>query len=128
MDWIRRHLTYANVMATLAVPLALGGYAVGATAVNGPELKLTSVHRDFDIPPNKTLKQRVDCAGDRVPVSGGFAIPYSDRIPDVAVGASLPQPEKGELDGKVLGWAVHADNRTSREREARMWAVCAEIR
>jgi hypothetical protein len=127
MQWIRRHLNYANVMATIAVFFALGGFAVGANGGGGPELKLSSVHKDFKVPPGQTSKERVECESDRVPVSGGHTILYQGRIPNVAVENFLPWPGPKKVDGPVLGWHAAADNRTNKEEEARIWAVCAEI-
>jgi len=42
-DWIRRRLTYANVMATVAVFIALGGSSYAVTRINGSQLKNSSV-------------------------------------------------------------------------------------
>ena len=40
---IRRHLTYANVMASIAVFLVLGGGAYAAMKVNGKNIKNASI-------------------------------------------------------------------------------------
>lgn len=42
-DWIRRRLTYANVMATIAVFVALGGSSYAVTRISGSQLKNNSV-------------------------------------------------------------------------------------
>ena len=39
MSRIRRHLTYSNVMATLAVFLVLGGIGYAAATINGRDIK-----------------------------------------------------------------------------------------
>jgi hypothetical protein len=47
MGWIRRHLSYANVMATIAVFLALGGS--GYAALNGKDKKKVRAIADQEI-------------------------------------------------------------------------------
>jgi hypothetical protein len=42
-DWMRRRLTYSNVMATVAVFIALGGSSYAVTRINGSQLKNNSV-------------------------------------------------------------------------------------
>jgi hypothetical protein len=42
-DWIRRRLTYANVMATVAVFIALGGSSYAINQISGSQLKNNSV-------------------------------------------------------------------------------------
>lgn len=42
-DWIRRRLTYANVMATVAVFIALGGSSYAVSRISGSQLKNNSV-------------------------------------------------------------------------------------
>lgn len=42
-DWIRRRLTYANVMATIAVFIALGGSSYAINRISGSQLKDNSV-------------------------------------------------------------------------------------
>jgi hypothetical protein len=42
-DWIRRRLTYANVMATVAVFIALGGSSYAVSRISGSRLKNNSV-------------------------------------------------------------------------------------
>jgi hypothetical protein len=43
LAWIRRHLTYANAMASIAVFIALGGGAYAAVHVNGKNIKAHSI-------------------------------------------------------------------------------------
>jgi hypothetical protein len=43
MNRIRRHLTYANVMSTIAVFLVLGGTVYAAAKINGSEIKRNSI-------------------------------------------------------------------------------------
>jgi hypothetical protein len=43
MTWIRRHLSYANVVATLALFLALGGGSYAVNKISGSELENNSV-------------------------------------------------------------------------------------
>ncbi len=43
LDKLRRHLSYANVMATLAVFIALGGSSYAVATINGKRLKNRSV-------------------------------------------------------------------------------------
>ena len=43
LDRIRRHLTYANVMATLAVFIALGGSSYAAYTISGSKIKNRSI-------------------------------------------------------------------------------------
>jgi hypothetical protein len=42
-DWMRRRLTYSNVMATIAVFIALGGSSYAVTRISGSQLKNSSV-------------------------------------------------------------------------------------
>jgi hypothetical protein len=42
-DWLRRRLTYSNVMATVAVFIALGGSSYAVTRISGNQLKDNSV-------------------------------------------------------------------------------------
>jgi hypothetical protein len=47
-DWLRRHLTYANVMATLAVFIALGGSSYAALNLTGRDIRDGSLtHREL---------------------------------------------------------------------------------
>lgn len=39
MSWIRQHLTYANVVATLALFIALGGSSYAVTKISGSQIK-----------------------------------------------------------------------------------------
>src|SRR4051794_37368601 len=43
MEWLRRHMTYANVMATLAVFIALGGSSYAAVKITGASIKNRSI-------------------------------------------------------------------------------------
>lgn len=43
LDTVRRRLTYANVMSTLAVFIALGGSSYAAIAINGRDIKNRSI-------------------------------------------------------------------------------------
>jgi hypothetical protein len=48
IDALRRHLSYANVMATLAVFIALGGSSYAALSITGRDVKDRSLtHRDL---------------------------------------------------------------------------------
>jgi hypothetical protein len=48
IEALRRHLTYANVMATLAVFIALGGSSYAALSITGRDVKDRSLtHRDL---------------------------------------------------------------------------------
>ena len=48
IDWLRRHLTYANVMATLAVFIALGGSSYAALNLTGRDIRDGSLtHREL---------------------------------------------------------------------------------
>src|SRR3954463_3982719 len=42
-DWLRARLTYANVMATLAVFIALGGGSYAAIRISGSEIRNSSI-------------------------------------------------------------------------------------
>ena len=42
-DWIRHRLTYANVMATVAVFVALGGSSYAGLTINGSQIKSNSI-------------------------------------------------------------------------------------
>jgi hypothetical protein len=42
-DWMRRRFTYSNVMATVAVFIALGGSSYAVTRISGSQLKNSSV-------------------------------------------------------------------------------------
>jgi hypothetical protein len=47
-DWLRRHFTYANVMATLAVFIALGGSSYAALNLTGRDIRDGSLtHREL---------------------------------------------------------------------------------
>jgi hypothetical protein len=43
MEWLRRRLTYANVMATLAVFIALGGSSYAAVKISGTNIRNGSI-------------------------------------------------------------------------------------
>jgi hypothetical protein len=43
MNWIRQHLSYANVVATLALFIALGGSSYAVSKISGSQLKNSSV-------------------------------------------------------------------------------------
>jgi hypothetical protein len=43
MTWIRQHLTYGNVVATLALFVALGGSSYAVSRISGSQLKNSSV-------------------------------------------------------------------------------------
>jgi hypothetical protein len=43
MTWVRRHLSYANVVATLALSVALGGSSYAVSQISGSQLKNNSV-------------------------------------------------------------------------------------
>jgi hypothetical protein len=48
IDWLRRHFTYANVMATLAVFIALGGSSYAALNLTGRDIRDGSLtHREL---------------------------------------------------------------------------------
>ena len=48
IDWLRRHFTYANVMATLAVFIALGGSSYAALNLTGRDIQDGSLtHREL---------------------------------------------------------------------------------
>ena len=43
MEWLRRRMTYANVMSTLAVFIALGGSSYAAVKISGANIKNRSI-------------------------------------------------------------------------------------
>jgi hypothetical protein len=43
MDWLRRRMTYANVMSTLAVFIALGGSSYAAVKISGSNIRNGSI-------------------------------------------------------------------------------------
>jgi hypothetical protein len=48
IDWVRRHFTYANVMATLALFIALGGSSYAALNLTGRDIRDGSLtHREL---------------------------------------------------------------------------------
>ena len=53
LDAIRKHLSYANVMATLAVFIALGGSSYAALSISGRDIEKRSI-------PGAKLKRNAD--------------------------------------------------------------------
>ena len=61
IDWLKGRLTYANVTATLALFLALGGAAAAGTLISGSSIKLRS------LPANRLRLHSVTAAEIRIP-------------------------------------------------------------
>jgi hypothetical protein len=80
-DWIRRRLTYSNVMATVAVFIALGGSSYAVTRISGSQLKNNSVV-------GKKLKRNT-LGGTRIKESRLGLVPharFSDRLAGLTAG------------------------------------------
>jgi hypothetical protein len=93
MTWFRRHLTYANVMATLGVFLALGGVSYAAlklpkNSVGGTQIKKNAVTSTKV--KNGSLKKS-DFATGQLPAGA----PGAQGLPGVA-GAKGDKGDKGE--------------------------------
>jgi hypothetical protein len=81
-DWMRRRLTYSNVMATVAVFIALGGSSYAVTRISGSQLKNSSVA-------GKKLKRNT-LGGARIKESRLGAVPRArraDRLGGLTAGA-----------------------------------------
>ena len=86
-----RHLSYANVMATLALFLALGGTSYTATQINGSQIKNRSIAgqklalhsvtpKEFAISPCRLVMRSTEtppAAGPRWPEGSTSIIPLS---------------------------------------------------
>jgi hypothetical protein len=71
MTWIRRHLTYANVVATLALFVALGGSSYAALKITGKNVRNNSLtYKDV---------QRNTLGGTRIKESRLGSVPRAGR-------------------------------------------------
>jgi hypothetical protein len=93
-DWMRRRLTYSNVMATIAVFIALGGSSYAVTRISGSQLKNNSV-------PGKKLKRNT-IGGSKVKESRLGRVPRA-RLADRLGGLSA-----GELEQRCPAGTVHS--------------------
>ena len=73
MSRIRRHLTYANVMATTAVFLVLGGIGYAAATINGKDIKKHSEPGAADRKSTKTIGIAPAAASARLLLASGGA-------------------------------------------------------
>jgi hypothetical protein len=92
-DWMRRRLTYSNVMATIAVFIALGGSSYAVTRISGSQLKNGSVA-------GKKLKRNT-LGGARIKESRLGQVPRARRA-DRLGGLSA-----GELQQRCPAGTVH---------------------
>jgi hypothetical protein len=92
-DWMRRRLTYSNVMATIAVFIALGGSSYAVTRISGSQLKNNSV-------PGKKLKRNT---------IGGAKIKESrlGRVPRARLADRLGGLSAGQLSQRCPPGTVH---------------------
>jgi hypothetical protein len=92
-DWMRRRLTYSNVMATIAVFIALGGSSYAVTRISGSQLKNNSV-------PGKKLKRNT---------IGGAKIKESrlGRVPRARLADRLGGLTAGQLSQRCPPGTVH---------------------
>jgi hypothetical protein len=91
-DWMRRRLTYSNVMATIAVFIALGGSSYAVTRISGSQLQNNSV-------PGKKLKRNT---------IGGAKIKESrlGRVPRARLADRLGGFSAGELEQRCPAGTV----------------------
>jgi hypothetical protein len=92
-DWMRRRLTYSNVMATIAVFIALGGSSYAVTRISGSQLQNNSV-------PGKKLKRNT---------IGGAKIKESrlGRVPRARLADRLGGLTAGQLSQRCPPGTVH---------------------
>jgi hypothetical protein len=110
--------TYANVIATLALFVALGGGAYAAT--NGPEPIKEVVRRSsrvVSIPASHSGEAVAWCRkGERA--LGGGGIDLTGFHENFTLISSLPrvagEPRSGEVEGEPSGWEVRYFNRAER--------------
>ena len=140
---MRKHLTYANAMATIAVFIALGGtsYAIsvsGGDVVNGSltgeDVKRNSLTaadvkgipaklrvRQGDPATGITPSSEADCFGDERAISGGFSAAGSQWP-----AATLYDGPVGGLRSGPEGWsATIATGDPAKQVTVRAFVVCA---
>jgi hypothetical protein len=93
-DWIRRRLTYSNVMATVAVFIALGGSSYAALRISGSQIKNRTIS-------GKKLK-RDTLGGTRIKESRIGRVPRA-RLADRLGGLSA-----GELQQRCPAGTVYS--------------------
>lgn len=100
MDFLRRHLTYANVAATLALFLALGGGAYAATQLPRNSVDTAQLKKEAVTAGKIAKKTRNQLRGDRGPAGpqgpAGKAGKPGPKGATGAKGAQGPRGEKGE--------------------------------
>lgn len=100
MDLLRRHLTYANVAATLALFIALGGGAYAATQLPRNSVDTAQLKREAVTAGKIAKKTRAQLRGNRGPAGPegpqGKTGKQGPRGATGARGAQGPRGEKGE--------------------------------
>lgn len=119
---LRRHVSYANVVATLALVLALGmGGAYALDRIGSPQIKNNSIRsidlrdgravRGVDVKPNSLGRKQVNeeslVAADIAPVDRGFQIECAlEPEFSACVEASVVLPRRGRLLAIATGSLV----------------------
>jgi hypothetical protein len=118
---MRRHLTYANVVSTLCLFIALGGTSYAAIKVTGQSVKDGSL-TGADVR-NNSLKSS-DISGLR---AGDFSgAPPTPGQQSLVASTPWVAGIVGNPDGGVpTGWFVAGSNTTATQKQLRAWVVCA---
>ncbi|HVX33230.1 MAG TPA: hypothetical protein VHA80_08825 [Solirubrobacterales bacterium] len=118
MSFLRRHLTYANVAATLALFLALGGAAYAATQLPRNSVGTAQLRREAVTAGKIARKTRNQLRGDRGPAGPqGPQGKQGARGPKGATGArgaQGPRGDKGERGEPGTGPAFEVFTATSK--------------
>jgi hypothetical protein len=117
VDFLRRHLTYANVAATLALFLALGGAAYAATQLPRNSVGTAQLKREAVTAGKIAKKTRAQLRGARGPAGPqgpqGKTGKQGPKGATGARGAQGPRGEKGERGEPGTGPAFEVFTRTS---------------
>jgi len=101
VDFLRRHLTYANVAATLALFFALGGAAYAASQLPRNSVDTAQLKREAVTAGKIAKKTRAQLRGDRGPAGAeGPQGKTGKRGPKGATGARGAQGPRGERGEK----------------------------
>jgi len=101
VDFVRRHLTYANVAATLALFFALGGAAYAASQLPRNSVDTAQLKREAVTAGKIAKKTRAQLRGDRGPAGAeGPQGKTGKRGPKGATGARGAQGPRGERGEK----------------------------
>jgi hypothetical protein len=102
---IRRHLSYANVMATVAVFVALGGGAYAASSINGSEIKSRTIKGKKLIKKTVSRKEVKDdtLTGNQINESTLGIVPNADKLDGMDstefLGVTAKAADSDKLDG-----------------------------